>query len=43
MDLKGLILGTDPLAQIALGGFVVLIVVSLGIVFFVLKKMPGRR
>ena len=43
MDLKSLIFGTDPLALIALGGFVTVLVVSLGLLFFMLKKLPGRR
>ncbi|MGD9669806.1 MAG: hypothetical protein AB7U75_12205 [Hyphomicrobiaceae bacterium] len=43
MDLKGLILGTDPLALIALGGFVSVLVVTLGLLIFMLKKLPGRH
>lgn len=43
MDLNSLIFGTDPLALIALGGFVAVLIVSLGILVFVLKKLPARR
>lgn len=43
MDVKSLILGTDPLALIALGGFVTVLIVSLGLLIFMLKKLPGRR
>lgn len=43
MDFKELILGTDPLALTALGGFVVLLVVSVGILVFMLRKLPSRR
>lgn len=38
-----LIAGTDSLALIALGGFAILMVVSIGILVFVLKKLPARR
>lgn len=43
MDFKSLILGTDPLALIALGGFVTVLIVTFGLFIFVLKKMPGRH
>ncbi|HRY06610.1 MAG TPA: hypothetical protein P5114_05780 [Hyphomicrobiaceae bacterium] len=43
MDFKSLILGTDPLAQIALGGFIAVLVVTLGLLIFMLMKLPGRR
>ena len=42
MDLKALFLDTDPLALIALGGFVSLMVVSLALVVFVIMKMPRK-
>lgn len=40
MDLNGLIFRTDPLALFALGGFVLVLVVSLALVVFVLRKLP---
>lgn len=43
MDLKALILGTDPLALIALGGFISVLVVTLALFIFMLKKLPGRH
>jgi len=43
MDLNSLILGTDPLALIALGGFVTVLIVSIGLLIFMLKKLPSRR
>ncbi len=43
MDLKALILGTDPLALIALGGFIAVLVVTFGLLIFMLNKLPGRR
>jgi len=42
MDLKALILDTDPLALIALGGFVSVLVVTLVLFAFVMMKAPGR-
>jgi hypothetical protein len=43
MDLQSLIFGTDQLALIALVGFVSVIVVTLALLIFVLKKLPARR
>ena len=42
MDLKALLLDTDPLALIALGGFVAVLVVSLVLIGFVVMKMPKK-
>lgn len=42
MDLKALLLDTDPLALIALGGFVTVLVVSLVLIGFVVMKMPKK-
>jgi hypothetical protein len=38
-----LILGTDPLALIALGGFVTVVIVTLPLFIFALRKLPSRR
>ncbi len=43
MDLQSLIFGTDPLALIALGGFVTVLIVTLALFIFMLKKLPSRR
>lgn len=43
MDLKSLIVNTDPLALIALGGFVAVLVVSLGLLVFMMRKLPSKR
>lgn len=43
MDLKSLILDTDPLALIALGGFVTVLVVTIALLVFMLRKLPARR
>ncbi|MGD9783486.1 MAG: hypothetical protein AB7E80_00150 [Hyphomicrobiaceae bacterium] len=43
MDIKSLIVDTDPLALIALGGFVSVLVVSLVLFAFVIAKSPGRK
>lgn len=43
MDLKSLIVNTDPLALIALGGFVAVLVVSLGLLIFMMRKLPSKR
>jgi len=43
MDLNDLILGTDPLALIALGGFVAVLIVTLALLIFMLRKIPRRR
>lgn len=42
MDLKALLFDTDPLALIALGGFVAVLVVSLVITAFVIMKLPKK-
>ncbi len=42
MDLKALILNTDPLATIALLGVVSLIIVTFGIAGFVWFKLPKK-
>jgi hypothetical protein len=38
-----LILGTDPLALIALGGFVTVVIVTLALFIFALRTLPSRR
>lgn len=43
MDLKSLVVNTDPLALIALGGFVAVLVVSLGLLIFMMRKLPSKR
>ncbi len=43
MDLKSLIVNTDPLALIALGGFVAVLVVTLGLLVFMMRKLPSKR
>lgn len=43
MDLKSLVLDTDPLALIALGGFITVIVVTVALLVFMLRKLPARR
>lgn len=43
MDLKSLIVDTDPLALIALGGFVSVLVVTLGLLIFMMRKLPAKR
>ncbi|MBL8566408.1 MAG: hypothetical protein JNM89_11890 [Hyphomicrobiaceae bacterium] len=42
MDLKALFLNTDPLAMIALGGLVSVLVVTVALAAFVLAKLPKR-
>lgn len=42
MDLKALLLDTDPLALIALAGFVSLMVVSIALTVFVIMKLPKK-
>lgn len=43
MDLKALLFETDPLATFALAGLLVTIIVTLGILSFVVAKLPKRR
>lgn len=43
MDLKSLILDTDPLALIALAGFISVLVVTIALLIFMLRKLPARR
>lgn len=43
MDLKSLIVDTDPLALIALAGFVSVLVVTLGLLIFMMRKLPSKR
>jgi len=38
-----LTLGKDPLALIALGGFVTVVIVTLALFIFALRKLPSRR
>lgn len=42
MDLKALVLDTDPLALIALAGLVSVLVVTVALAAFVLMKLPKR-
>jgi hypothetical protein len=43
VDLNQLVLGADRLALIALGGFVTVLIVTLMLFNFALRKLPSRR
>lgn len=43
MDLESLIVDTDPLARIALGGIATVLIVTVALFIFMMRKLPARR